>query len=916
MSAPMLFSFPARGPFIQTRKALLLLDLQNDFVRPAGRLPVQNAQDFLDLIPALVQSFRRSGDVVWVRTQFEEPRPVIDPDNGGERIILAAGPLDTKSKKKKARRDQGSIENEDDTDPEAFLSGSNPACRAQSPGVQFPAPIVAAIDAQKDLVIVKSDYSALQSPGLVLSLRSRFVTELYLCGSLSNVSVYATALDAARQGFSLTLVEDCLGFRSFARHEEAIRRMADIMGANGVSVQEVLEEQEWQETREIARAGPRQGQAQGQRQTPVGIDGVMNHLAVQGSPPIRHVSIEAGPQAQGSAESFARPQRTSTPYANVVSPSAVLSSTAIEADSNSSDSDGEHGLLPLSKYPLPLPRPIRETHSGDTIHRAPARLRRPRRGPPDSPPSSRRPGSSRTAEAPSPSPVLTTTRATPPAPSSTAMTTATARKKKKSKSELLGPGDHIGEGDSRIVYNVNMPLDAFHNVYEEVQWQKMYHLSGQVPRLVAVQGAVLPDGSIPIYRHPADESPPLLPFTPTVDRIRQIVERMLGHSLNHALIQLYRNGQDRISEHSDKTLDIAHGTFICNVSLGTQRTMILRSKVSGTEQPSQEDDDHDSSTGAGRRTQRIPMPHESVFILGPTTNMRWQHGIRADKRPDAVKSAQEKAYNGERISLTFRSIATFIHPHRQTIWGQGAVAKGGPDTARPVIHGDPAETERLVRAFSRENRDVDFDWNAVYGRGFDVVNFVTPAVSRLVLSGDLIADLRVRISLAENGMRYEIDGTAPSDSQRPVYLSPDGQTSITGDIEILSYLAELDVTTRPGVDILRGGSRLQGIADLTQDWRQLLQDGQKHPAGWRTLLSWERRLQKQEQREGHHYISGAVFGVDDVALWPVLFDMLHQNAPVLSSIHCPYLWGYYHRIAKRGCVRAVLNEMEMDTEPE
>lgn len=75
--------------------------------------------------------------------------------------------------------------------------------------------MLAAIDPDRDTVLDKIGYSALESDGLVLSFRIRFVIELYLCGSLSNISVYTTALDAVRNGFSVTLVEDCLGYRDF-----------------------------------------------------------------------------------------------------------------------------------------------------------------------------------------------------------------------------------------------------------------------------------------------------------------------------------------------------------------------------------------------------------------------------------------------------------------------------------------------------------------------------------------------------------------------------------------------------------------------------------------------------------------------------------------------------------------------------
>lgn len=203
-------------PTIQTRKALLLIDFQNDFVRSSGALYVPNTSDVLEIIPQLASDFRRGGDVVWVRSQYESPQPTNDW-NFGERVILAREPPQRKSIPQsdiiEVASDRDSPE---PVDPEAFLSAdSSSCCVPQTVGYQFPAPILATINTQKDTVMDKMGYSALDSPSLVLSFRTRFVTDLYLCGSLSNISVFATALDAVRNGFSVTLVEDCLGFRDF-----------------------------------------------------------------------------------------------------------------------------------------------------------------------------------------------------------------------------------------------------------------------------------------------------------------------------------------------------------------------------------------------------------------------------------------------------------------------------------------------------------------------------------------------------------------------------------------------------------------------------------------------------------------------------------------------------------------------------
>ncbi|EIW52558.1 uncharacterized protein TRAVEDRAFT_174644 [Trametes versicolor FP-101664 SS1] len=283
-----------------------------------------------------------------------------------------------------------------------------------------------------------------------------------------------------------------------------------------------------------------------------------------------------------------------------------------------------------------------------------------------------------------------------------------------SKQTFLGPGDSIGEGDTYVLYDFLPPEladTALENLLKEVQWNKMSHRGGEVPRLVAVEGTLLEDGSQPLYRHPADESPPLLPFSPTVERIRRHVAKILNEPVNHALIQHYRNGSDYISEHSDKTVDVARGSKIVNVSLGAQRIMTLRTKKDALAN-SNADLDTSNSDAPKRRVQRVPLPHNSIFVMGLRTNARWQHGIAR---------APEREKFGERISLTFRTIGTYLTRDERHIFGQGAKGKTREE-ARPVVRGGE-ESEKLIIAFGAENHQSDFDWDAHYGQGFDVLHF-------------------------------------------------------------------------------------------------------------------------------------------------------------------------------------------------
>jgi len=223
-----------------------------------------------------------------------------------------------------------------------------------------------------------------------------------------------------------------------------------------------------------------------------------------------------------------------------------------------------------------------------------------------------------------------------------------------------------------------------------------------------------------------------------VSAIRAHVEQTLQHPVNHVLIQLYRTGADYISEHSDKTVDVVRGSRIVNLSLGARRTMTLRTKkdVAGAGEHASLDGngngEGEGAAGVRRTTQRIPLPHNSLFVMGLATNARWMHSVHTDKRPEDTKDPAER---GPRISLTFRHIGTFLTPsstttparqgqeqqQQQFIFGQGATRKTRAG-ARPVVRGGE-DAERLLAAFGAENHQSEFDWEKEYGKGFDVLHF-------------------------------------------------------------------------------------------------------------------------------------------------------------------------------------------------
>jgi hypothetical protein len=240
-----------------------------------------------------------------------------------------------------------------------------------------------------------------------------------------------------------------------------------------------------------------------------------------------------------------------------------------------------------------------------------------------------------------------------------------------------------GECDTYLIENCDELEDiTIDDIKAEIEFSEMLSHGAPVPRLIAIQASKTESGlgsgaGYPLYRHPADYTPITKDFTPITIKIKEYIEKKLNCKLNHVLIQLYRNGDDMIGEHSDKTLDIKHGSVIVNYSVGTTRTMRLRKKDK-------------------TKIEKVDLINNSIFVLGPETNKKWLHMIKSNS-----------SINGERISFTFRNIATFIDDNG-TLTGQGA----------PKDKQICDDSIDLIKAFSKENHSDNYEWAELYGSGF------------------------------------------------------------------------------------------------------------------------------------------------------------------------------------------------------
>jgi alkylated DNA repair dioxygenase AlkB len=115
-------------------------------------------------------------------------------------------------------------------------------------------------------------------------------------------------------------------------------------------------------------------------------------------------------------------------------------------------------------------------------------------------------------------------------------------------------------------------------------------------------------------------------MTPLLNEIREILQLKTGAVFNSVLVNLYRDGKDSVSWHSDDESISGREPTIGSVSLGATRRFDLRHKETKT-------------------TVRADLEDGSLLLMSGLSQHCWVHQIA--KTASAV---------GPRINLTFRNV--------------------------------------------------------------------------------------------------------------------------------------------------------------------------------------------------------------------------------------------------------------------
>lgn len=123
-----------------------------------------------------------------------------------------------------------------------------------------------------------------------------------------------------------------------------------------------------------------------------------------------------------------------------------------------------------------------------------------------------------------------------------------------------------------------------------------------------------------------------LPWTPLLKDIKQRVEALAEVEFNSVLLNYYRNQDDSMGMHSDDEHELGTQPVIASLSLGEQRSFLLKHK-----------------SRKELKTVKIALPTGSLLLMQGETQRYWKHGINKERQPC-----------GPRINLTFRNIRPSI----------------------------------------------------------------------------------------------------------------------------------------------------------------------------------------------------------------------------------------------------------------
>jgi alkylated DNA repair dioxygenase AlkB len=118
------------------------------------------------------------------------------------------------------------------------------------------------------------------------------------------------------------------------------------------------------------------------------------------------------------------------------------------------------------------------------------------------------------------------------------------------------------------------------------------------------------------------------PWTPTLERVRDMAERHTRTTFDYCFLNRYRDGRDAVAWHGDRDGTRDARLVVASLSLGATRQFQLRPK---------------KDSGLMHNPISVDVNHGDLVIMAGDTQLYWEHRVPRDPR-----------ITGERLNVTFR----------------------------------------------------------------------------------------------------------------------------------------------------------------------------------------------------------------------------------------------------------------------
>ncbi|WP_051532228.1 alpha-ketoglutarate-dependent dioxygenase AlkB family protein [Brackiella oedipodis] len=178
--------------------------------------------------------------------------------------------------------------------------------------------------------------------------------------------------------------------------------------------------------------------------------------------------------------------------------------------------------------------------------------------------------------------------------------------------------------DYGVIYTPSEADDLFANLLTELNWQaehiRLFGKTHITKRLSSWHGDKAYSYKYAGFLRQAQ------PWTPTLQRIKQHIQRLCACDFNSCLANLYHNGSEAMGWHSDNESSLQKNAAIASLSLGAERRFVFKHKST-------------------QEKLSFSLPHGSLLVMAGTVQEHWWHSLPASKK-----------IHQARINLTFRTM--------------------------------------------------------------------------------------------------------------------------------------------------------------------------------------------------------------------------------------------------------------------